>query len=129
MTCFDCYYFAFLINHSQFLIVFHSDHAEKNTQIACPCKDVPIFTQILPIFSDGTEYSSTTMSNVEPADKLNIRRYIKGVCSASWCADTFFLYISSPTRRDGNALLWDANGSGIVSYCVITHGACTTCRT
>lgn len=64
---------------------------------------------------DGDEYS-TTVSNVEPADKYNVRRYIKGVCSAPMCADTFFLYLSSPTRRDGNALLWDANGNGIVSY-------------
>ncbi|XP_050424339.1 uncharacterized protein LOC126835654 [Adelges cooleyi] len=65
------------------------------------------------IDDDGTEYS-TTMSNVEPATKLNIRRYIKGICTAPRCADTFFLYLSSPTRRDGNALLWDANGNGIV---------------
>lgn len=62
---------------------------------------------------DGT-VSSTTANNVEPADKLNIRRYIKGVCSAARCADTFFLYLSSPARRDGNAILWDANGNGIV---------------
>lgn len=63
---------------------------------------------------DGNEYS-TTINNVEPADKYNVRRYIKGVCSAPKCADTFFLYLSSPTRQDGNALLWDANGNGLVS--------------
>ncbi|VVC26738.1 Hypothetical protein CINCED_3A000879 [Cinara cedri] len=63
---------------------------------------------------DGTEYSTSTIDNVEPADKLNIRRYIKGICGASKCADTFFLYLSSPARRDGSALLWDANGNGIV---------------
>lgn len=66
------------------------------------------------ILTDGTEYSDG-ISNVEPADKLSIRRYIRGVCNAPRCVDTFFLYLSSPTRRDGSALLWDSNGNGIVS--------------
>lgn len=78
--------------------------------------NVPIYVPSI----DGNEYS-TSINNVEPADKLNIRRYIKGICSADQCADTFFLYLSSPAKKDGNSLLWDANGNGIVSYYHIGH--------
>lgn len=69
---------------------------------------------IYPSVLDGNEYSSS-MSNVEPATKLNIRRYIKGICGTERCADTLFFYLSNPTRKDGNTLLWDANSNGIVS--------------
>nr|XP_014341479.1 PREDICTED: uncharacterized protein LOC102357686 [Latimeria chalumnae] len=55
--------------------------------------------------------------DVYPAtEKLTIRNHISYVCRVLNCADSFVLYLNSPTRNDGTMLLWDVNKNGVVSY-------------
>lgn len=48
-------------------------------------------------------------------EKEVIRNHISYICRKQHCADTFVLYLNSPTRNDGTMLLWDRNNNGIVS--------------
>lgn len=48
-------------------------------------------------------------------EKEAIRNHISYICRKQHCADTFVLYLNSPTRNDGTMLLWDRNNNGIVS--------------
>lgn len=104
------YNYTYIIFVKKLIIFFRNRDKTFKIKIIFACLDgIEDSTKI-------TRSAAPTIGNVEPADKLNIRRYIKGVCSTSQCADTFFLYLASPARQDGNALLWDANGNGIVSH-------------
>ncbi|XP_077584893.1 uncharacterized protein LOC144204664 [Stigmatopora nigra] len=46
-------------------------------------------------------------------EKTAIRSHVSYVCRKQHCADSFVLYLNSPTRNDGTMLLWDANFNGI----------------
>ncbi|XP_057369384.1 uncharacterized protein LOC130690390 [Daphnia carinata] len=44
--------------------------------------------------------------------KIGLRNHIRTVCTTPHCADSFVIYLSSPTRSDGASLLWDADNNG-----------------
>lgn len=47
--------------------------------------------------------------------KASLRRHIQEVCSRSFCAESFVIYVTGPSRMDGSTLLWDVNHDGVVS--------------
>lgn len=54
------------------------------------------------------------------AMKLAMRNHIRRLCLTPHCVDSLFLYLNSPARSDGSALLWDVDGDGLVGF---QHGA------
>lgn len=68
------------------------------------------------------EYVQDNAISVEPADRQTIRKYIRGVCShVQRCnINTFFIYMSNPSRIDGSSIFWDVNNDGIVSIILST---------
>ena len=54
--------------------------------------------------------------------KIGLRNHIRNVCNTPHCADSFVIYLSSPTRQsDGASLLWDADANGEVIYSFISY--------
>ncbi|PRD26930.1 UNVERIFIED_CONTAM: hypothetical protein NCL1_36746 [Trichonephila clavipes] len=48
------------------------------------------------------------------AFKLTMRYYIRKLCRSSLCADSFVIYLNSPTTSDGTSLLWDIDRNGLI---------------
>ncbi|XP_054720834.1 uncharacterized protein LOC129230427 [Uloborus diversus] len=46
------------------------------------------------------------------AFKLPIRYHIRKICQSLHCADSFVIYLNSPTKSDGSMFLWDIDGNG-----------------
>ncbi|XP_060786160.1 uncharacterized protein si:ch211-67e16.11 isoform X2 [Neoarius graeffei] len=65
-------------------------------------------------FAGNGQVAAEEAEGMYPAtEKEAIRNHISYICRKQHCADTFVLYLNSPTRNDGTMLLWDRNNNGI----------------
>ncbi|GFU55336.1 uncharacterized protein NPIL_263371 [Nephila pilipes] len=48
------------------------------------------------------------------AFKLTMRYHIRKLCRSALCADSFVIYLNSPTTSDGTSLLWDIDRNGLI---------------
>ncbi|KAM9486384.1 uncharacterized protein Hap1MRO34_006439 [Clarias gariepinus] len=65
-------------------------------------------------FAGNGQVAAKETEGMYPAtEKEVIRNHISYICRKQHCADTFVLYLNSPTRNDGTMLLWDRNNNGI----------------
>ncbi|KAI5628050.1 hypothetical protein C0J50_8288 [Silurus asotus] len=65
-------------------------------------------------FAGSGQIEAKETEEMYPAtEKEVIRNHISYICRKQHCADTFVLYLNSPTRNDGTMLLWDRNNNGI----------------
>ncbi|KAB5577228.1 hypothetical protein PHYPO_G00207490 [Pangasianodon hypophthalmus] len=65
-------------------------------------------------FAGNGQVAAKEAEGMYPAtEKEVIRNHISYICRKQHCADTFVLYLNSPTRNDGTMLLWDRNNNGI----------------
>ncbi|XP_055936942.1 uncharacterized protein LOC129966528 isoform X1 [Argiope bruennichi] len=46
------------------------------------------------------------------AFKLTMRYHIRKICQTMHCADSFVIYLNSPTTNEGSSLLWDIDRNG-----------------
>ena len=63
------------------------------------------------VVDDGLKSHDVYPAALKPA----LRSHLQKLCATPHCADTLLVYLNSPSRTDGTALLWDIDGDGYVS--------------
>ncbi|WAQ93850.1 hypothetical protein MAR_006321, partial [Mya arenaria] len=66
--------------------------------------------------AEGVQMPGEHPHQVLPAAmKLAFRYHLQTMCATIHCVDALVLYMNSPAKTDGTALLWDVDGDGIAS--------------
>ncbi|XP_015911565.1 uncharacterized protein [Parasteatoda tepidariorum] len=99
-----------LTDRPMYLENLHRFH-EMLTLNGFPQKNIKIF------YSNGKygiDENMVIRENIFPSSlKLTMRYHIHQLCSRLHCADSFVIYLNSPTQSNGAALLWDIDRNGV----------------